>query len=84
MGSFMKVSVVWTRLIRTISVSTYKESEWVMSPWPCLPSAPCHLGHEGEGGDMIGGERILSAGLFKKKEAGAAVISVRGNGNWIN
>lgn len=81
----MKVSVVRTRLIRTISVSTYKELEWVMSPWPCLPSAPCHLGHGGEGEDMVGGKRILSAGLFRKKSSRSCrVISVRGNGNWIN
>lgn len=31
MDNFMKISVVWTRLARIISGSTYKESEGIMS-----------------------------------------------------
>lgn len=68
MGGFMKVSVVWTKLIRTISVSTYKESERVMSPWPCLPSAPCHLGHGGRGRGHGWGEKNPISWTVKKTQ----------------
>lgn len=58
----MKIGMVWTRLVRTISVTTCKESERVMSSLLCLHAALCHLDGKKK--------RFISAWLFQT-EAGA-------------
>ena len=74
----MKGTVVWTRQARTGLVSTYKESERVISSLPCLHSVPCHLGH-GRGECGVGGRWQLEGEesyllSCSNKEAGAAEL----------
>lgn len=76
MGGFMKVSVVGTRLTRSISVSTCKEGireGHVILAWSPFCSLP--LGARGVAGweQVAGGEESYQLGC-SKKEAGAAEL----------
>lgn len=69
----MKVSVVWTKNHLSVNIirnqrGSHKESERVRSPWPCLPSARCHLEHGGRERGHGCGERNTISWTGKKKK----------------